>query len=216
VYKRQLIDVTAHSLGVKTIDSVDSETGEADHFSAIIRRNTRIPTRKAEVYYSVFDRQPGIDVQVYQGESLSCMENSPVGNFYFKLNPRPAGSVVTTEFAYDKEGIVHITVEQKGCDNRKEVTLDVRKKKITEKAAGEPRREESREHQRLLNYIIEKAGRLMENKSLPDDLAAELSECAGAYETALREDGEEDNIDRLEEKLLDVMEKAEERCGDGE
>ncbi len=48
-----LLDVTAHSLGVKTADDFDMQTGDADYFSVIIRRNTKIPVRKSESYYTM-------------------------------------------------------------------------------------------------------------------------------------------------------------------
>ncbi|MEW6326243.1 MAG: Hsp70 family protein [Thermodesulfobacteriota bacterium] len=202
-----LLDVTAHSLGVKTIDAVDYETGEADYFSTIIRRNTKIPVRKAEVYYTTHAGQEGVNVEVYQGENPSCKENTLIGEFFFPLKPAPASSPVLTEFAYDKEGIVHISVDQKGYGNRKEVTLDVRRKKILDADAPESGQE-------ILNYIVEKARRLIGEKSLPDDLRNELNDLTTAYETALRAGQEDDKIDDLEEKLLETIEGAEERLSE--
>ena len=199
-----LLDVTAHSLGVKTIDEVDIETGDADFFSTIIRRNTKIPVRKAEVYYTMIDNQPGVEVEVYQGESFSCIDNALVGEFYYPLKPGPAHSPVTVEFAYDKEGIVHITVDQKGYANRKEVSLNVRSRKIFEK-------EEQETVQKPVNYILEKAMRLSGDNNLPHDLRKELSELSHAYESALKEDEEEERIDEIEENLIEKMEEVEER-----
>lgn len=51
------LDVSAPSLGVKTLDMVDSETNKPDYFSTFVRRNTRIPVSRAEVYRSIVDRQ---------------------------------------------------------------------------------------------------------------------------------------------------------------
>lgn len=202
-----LLDVTAHSLGVKTIDAVDYETGEADYFSTIIRRNTKIPVRKAEVYYTTHADQEGVNVEVYQGESPSCKENTLIGEFFFTLKPAPARSPVLAEFAYDKEGIVHITVDQKGYGNRKEVTLDVRRKKILDKEEGE-------RDQVILNYIVEKARRLLEEMVLPQDFRGELSDLTTRYEEALRTGEDDKKIDDLEEKLLDKIEEAEERLSE--
>jgi molecular chaperone DnaK (HSP70) len=101
-----LLDVTAHSLGIRTIDEIDPETGEADYFSVIIRRNIRIPARQAEVYFTLRESQPAVSIEVYQGEEVSCLENVPVGHFDFPLKPAPARSPILIEFAYDKEGLV--------------------------------------------------------------------------------------------------------------
>ena len=199
-----LLDVTAHSLGVKTIDSIDEETGGADYFSVIIPRNTKVPVRKAEVYYTVRDFQEGVEVEVYQGESASCRENTRVGQFYFSLKPAAAQSPVTVEFAYDREGVVHVTIDQKGSENRQEVTLDVRKKRVLEREGGA-------EGPEVLNYILEKSRRLIREERLPPDLRRELTRLSLDYETVLREQGEDRDIDGLEDRLLEMMEEAEER-----
>ena len=78
------------------------------------------------------EHQEGVEVEVFQGESPSCSENTPVGSFLYPLEPAPALSPVVVEFAYDREGLVRICVDQKGYDNRKEVTLDIRNRKVEE------------------------------------------------------------------------------------
>ena len=198
-----LLDVTAHSLGVKTIDTVDHETGDADYFSVIIPRNTKVPVRKAEVYYTLTDGQKGVEMEVYQGESASCRENTRVGQFYFTLKPGAAHSPVTVEFAYDKEGVVHVTIDQKGAENRQEVTLDVRKKRVLQ-------REGEVEGPEVLNYILEKSRRLMQEEKLPQDLRQDLDRLSRDYERALREQSEDRHIDDLEDRLLEMIEEAEE------
>ena len=96
-----LIDVAAHSLGTRTVDVVDPVTGEADYFSTIIRRNTRIPVTRSEVYYTVAANQKLVEVEVFQGESPSCSENTLIDSFRFDLKPAPAGSPITLEYSYD-------------------------------------------------------------------------------------------------------------------
>ncbi len=204
-----LLDVTAHSLGVKTIDTIDYETDDADFFSVIIRRNTRIPVRKGEVYYTIHDGQKGVDVEIFQGESPSCKENTLIGRFYFPLKPSPDQSPVLTEFAYDKEGIVHIVVDQKGYHNRREVTLDVRRKKILE----EPEEETDQE---IINYILEKARKLKDHPDLSVEFQKELTELALRYEEALKREGDSKELDDLEDLLVGKMEEAEERLEPGE
>ena len=76
------------------------------------------------------------------------------------MKPSPADSPVITEFAYDKEGIVHITLDQKGYNNRKEVTLDVRRRRVIQTEAEE-------KEQEILNYIVEKSRRLIARDGLP-------------------------------------------------
>ena len=204
-----LLDVTAHSLGVRTIDEIDPETGEPDYFSTIIRRNTRIPVSRAEVYRTVSDRQPFVEIEVYQGESESCLENTRVGSFGYRLQPAPAYSPVVIEFAYDREGLVRISVEQKGYENRKEVTLDIRSREIEESPSGET-------SETPVNYVAEKARRLASEKHLPDGLRQALLKFVEEYEAAIRSGEDEDRVDDLEDRVLEIMERAEEELPGGE
>jgi molecular chaperone DnaK len=199
-----LLDVNAHSLGIRTIDEVDPETGKANFFSIIIRRNTRIPTRKAEVYFTLTKNQPSVNIEVYQGEKASCLENVPVGSFGFPLKPAPAFSPVIIEFAYDKEGLIHITVDQKGYQNQEEVTLDIRQKKIINQ-------EISPSAGKVVNYIIEKVRNLLAQARLPGELENDLNRLVGAYEQALVVGEGDQDIDALEDELLATIEDAEER-----
>ena len=200
-----LLDVTAHSLGIRTVDEIDPETGEPDFFSTIIRRNTRIPTRKAEVYYTVSDNQSAVSIEVYQGEHISCRRNVKVGSFNFPLRPAPVKSPIIVEFAYDREGLVHITVDQKNQQNRKEVTLDIRRQQVldaADAAVAAPAQ--------VVNYIIEKARNLLQSDHLAAELRERLNDLVSAYAEALRQEAVGAAIDALEDDLLAVLEEIEE------
>ncbi len=197
-----LIDVTAHSLGMKTNDSFDPETGDADYFSRIIRRNTAIPVRKAEVYYTNYDNQDRVEVEVFQGESESCRENALIGAFPYPLKPAPSGASVVVEFAYDKEGLIHIILEQKGYDNRKEVTLDVRTNQVTV-------RDEAVAEGKITNYMVSKGRKLAQRSDAPQKMRDELSALLDEYVAALESNDDEETIDSLEERLLELMDELE-------
>ncbi len=204
-----LLDVTAHSLGVKTLDEIDPETGDADYFSTIIRRNTRIPVSRSEVFWTIGDRQSGVEVEVFQGENASCTENTLIGSFFYPLKPAPARSPVIVEFAYDLEGLVRICLDQKGYDNRKEVTLDIRNRKVEDAALSGPA-------ESPVNYIAEKARRLAAEAALGEHLRRDILRVASEYEAAIRTGEDEDRVDELEDQLLAVMEQAEEVLEPGE
>lgn len=204
-----LLDVTAHSLGIKTIDRIDYETGDADYFSTIIRRNTRVPVSRAEVYRTMSPEQEGVEVEVFQGESLSCSENTLVGSFYFPLEPAPEHSPVVIEFAYDREGMVRVTVDQKGHDNRKEVTLDIRNKKVGDVSMSEP-------GETPVNYLAGKAARLAAGKGLDESVRREIRQALTDYEDAIRSGADESRVDDLEDRLLEIIERIEEELGTSE
>ena len=204
-----LLDVTAHSLGVKTIDEIDPETDDADYFSTIIRRNTRIPVSRSEVYWTIGDQQSGVQVEVFQGESVSCRENSLIGSFFYPLKPAPARSPVVVEFAYDLEGLVRICVDQKGYDNRKEVTLDIRSRKVKDST-------KSGQVESPVNYVAEKARRLAAETRLDGNLRRDILQVAVEYEAAIRTGEDEDHVDELEDRVLALVERAEEILEPGE
>lgn len=204
-----LLDVTAHSLGVKTLDAVDPETGDADYFSTIIRRNSRIPVSRAEVYRTLVEHQEGVEVEVFQGESPWCSENAPVGSFLYPLKPAPALSPVVVEFAYDREGLVRICVDQKDHDNRKEVTLDIRNRKVEEAPTSEST-------ETPVNYVAEKARRFAAAPRLAESARREIRQLVESYEEAIRSGDDADRVDDLEDRLLELLERAEEELEAGE
>lgn len=202
---RILLDVTAHSLGIKTIDNIDYETGEPDYFSPIIRRNTRIPARKSEQYHTSIDNQELVRIEVFQGESHSCKENSLIGDFEFDLRPAPEGCPVITELSYDRDGIIHVVVEQKGYGNRREVTLDVRACSLAAEDETAPALDEE-----VVNYMVQKARRLAAAPGLPEALRLRLEGAVEAYAAALRAEAQGGAVDDLEDALLELMDEAEE------
>jgi molecular chaperone DnaK len=159
---------------------------------------------RAELYYTVDDQQPKVDVQVYQGESPYCRKNTLIGAFEFPLKPAPANSPVTVEFAYDREGIVHVSVDQKGYNNSKSVTLNVRQKTLQTESEAEGLVEKP------VNYISEKARRILADERLPQELKDALIKLTGKYEQAVLAGDDDALIDELEDQLLEKIEQAEE------
>jgi molecular chaperone DnaK len=204
VFDQILVDVAAHSLGVKTSDNVAGDLypgAEADHFSTIIRRNTQIPASRSEVYYTVHDNQRRVRVEVYQGERPRCSENTLIGDFAFELLPAPAGSQVIIEFKYDLDGIIRVVVSQKGTDRRKEVTLRTRRQEADQEAEG-PRAVD--------NYILRKAQALA--AALPHgESERRLRDAAAAYAAALEsEETPPMEMERVEDRLLMLIDELDE------
>ena len=124
---RILVDVAAHTLGLRTVGDLDDENDDRDPdtFSPVLRRNTALPAERAEEFMTLDRNQPLIEVTVFQGEAPRCSQNTRVGSFSFPLRPAPAGSPVRCSFAYDLNGIIRVHVKQVGTDNEKTVAMTV-------------------------------------------------------------------------------------------
>ena len=208
-----LIDVAAHSLGTRTVDVVDPVTGEADYFSTIIRRNTRIPATRSEVYYTVAANQKLVEVEVFQGESLSCSENTLIDSFRFDLKPAPAGSPVTLEYSYDLQGIVRVTVSQKGFENSRTVAVELHKAGMTDDPAADAESDAPALADKPVNYLSQKARQLLQDSRLAPASVRELTLLAHRYETAVRNGADEGLVDDLEDELVALMDTLEEDLG---
>ena len=205
-----LIDVAAHSLGTRTVDVVDPVTGEADYFSTIIRRNTRIPATRSEVYYTVAANQKLVEVEVFQGESPSCSENTLIDSFRFDLKPAPAGSPITLEYSYDLQGIVRVTVSQKGFENTRTVAVELHKAGVSSEHAAVAESDAPALADKPVNYLSQKARQLLQDSRLAPASVRELTLLAHRYETAVRNGADEGLVDDLEDELVALMDMLEE------
>jgi len=111
-----LLDVTPLSLGINA---------NGGQMSVIIPRNTTIPTRKSEVYTTAVDNQPGVDIEVFQGERPLVEGNKLLGHFHLAgIPPAPRGiPQIEVIFDIDANGIVHVTAKDKGTGKDASITL---------------------------------------------------------------------------------------------
>ncbi|HEY5282140.1 MAG TPA: Hsp70 family protein [Polyangia bacterium] len=124
--ERILVDVSAHSLGMRVIGNEEDMLGDTpDTFAPILRRNTVLPAQRAEEFYTMVDDQERLEVEVFQGEARLCSQNTRVGSFRFDLVPVPERSPIKVEFAYDLNGVIRVEVSQPGKNNAKTVALKV-------------------------------------------------------------------------------------------
>jgi len=196
------VDVAAHSLGIRAFGKEDDYFGaRPDSFAPIIPRNTPIPVTRADVFHTMVENQEIVLIDVYQGEGSRCSQNKSIGSFEMSLRPSPINSDIVVEFSYDLDGIIHVVVDQKGYDNRKEMTMSVR-----ERGAGGVQASVTED------YLQRKAKKLLGMKGLSEDDPArrQLIEALDAYTEARASGASEKDIEALEEDLLDAMEEVEE------
>ena len=111
-----LLDVTPLSLGIETMGGV---------MTKMIKKNTTIPTKFAQVYSTADDNQPAVTVKVYQGEREMAAGNKMLGEFNLEgIPPAPRGvPQIEVTFDIDSNGILHVNAKDKGTGKENKITI---------------------------------------------------------------------------------------------
>ena len=113
-----LVDVTPYSFGTSAIGELDGEIYPY-RYVPIIPKNTPIPVRKGEAFYTIHDNQECVHVHIYQGENDDAVENIEIGEFRVEgLGAAPAGNTIILDLALDRDGILHASAKEKATGTR--------------------------------------------------------------------------------------------------
>lgn len=128
-----LTDVCPFSLGTEVSVRTMNNKRESGYFCPIIERNTVIPVSRTETFYTAYDNQTRVVVEILQGESRLARNNLKLGEISVTVPKGPEGSEsIDVTYTYDINSILEVVVKVNSTGEKKKVIIQKGNEKISE------------------------------------------------------------------------------------
>lgn len=114
-----LLDVTPLNLGIETMGGV---------MTTVIEANTTIPAKKTQIFSTAVDNQPGVEINVLQGNRPMAKDNKQIGIFHLDgIAPAPAHiPQIEVTFDIDANGILSVSAKDKATEKEQHITIEAK------------------------------------------------------------------------------------------
>jgi molecular chaperone DnaK len=208
-----LLDVSPLTLGIETAGSVAT---------AMIERNTTIPTKKTQTFSTAADNQPAVDIVVLQGERSMSQDNKILGTFKLDGLPSAPRGVPQIEvtFDIDANGILNVTAKDLGSGKDQKITISgsssldeaevERLRKEAEKYADadKTKKDQVVARNELDSMVYQGEKQLTDlGDKVPADMKSTVEEAIGAAKKVLEEQGSStEDLNQAKDSLLKSLE----------